>query len=98
VTAAYVAVAFALLEVAQRVFLRFETVEQMGRVALGVAVLGFPIAIVLAFVYDVTPKGIVRTPEDATDDPAYTEGPGYLWAVVVLLATLVGAALRFLRS
>ena len=55
--------------------------------------LGFPVAIVLAWTYDVSPEGIEKTPEDATGDPAYEAGPRMLWAALVLAASAIGTLL-----
>ncbi len=67
--------------------------EWAFRAVLGVAVLGFPAAIVLAWTYDVSPEGIEKTPEDATADPTYDAGPGRLWGVFVLAVGALGALL-----
>ena len=55
--------------------------------------LGFPVAIVLAWTYDVSPEGIEKTPEDATADPTYEAGPRMLWAAFVLAASAIGTLL-----
>ncbi len=94
VAIAYAAVAFAALEAVQLVLGRLAAPEIAWRVALGIAVLGFPIAIVLSFEFDVTDAGIVRTPEDATDDPTYDAGPWKAWAALVILAIAAGVLLR----
>lgn len=60
---------------------------------LGVAVLGFPAAIVLAWTCDVSLDGLEETPEDATADPTYEAGPWMLWAALVLVSITIGALL-----
>jgi hypothetical protein len=67
-------------------------------VVLGLAVLGFPLSIVLAWDFDMTWRGIVKTPEDATSDPAYKPGPPWGWLVLVSGTTMIGLALWVLRS
>lgn len=93
VAVAYVAAAFAVVQAADLWLPGSSAPDWALRFVLGVAVLGFPAAIVLAWTYDVTPEGIERTDEDATDDPGYDAGPARLWAVFVILASGVGIVL-----
>ena len=90
---AYVAATFAVVQAAE-LWLPGLGVPAWGlRAVLGAVVLGFPVAIVLAWTYDVTPEGIEKTPEDATVDPTYDAGPGKRWAAFVLVASAVGILL-----
>ena len=66
------------------------------RFVLGMSLLGFPLAMVLAWDYDITPRGIVRTPEDPPPE-ALPEPPVWRWVLGVVVAVAVGAALRSLR-
>jgi len=96
VAAAYVAVAFAGLQGMDVVLAGLEVPGWSYRLVMGVAVLGFPLAIVLAWAFDVTSRGIVKTPEDATADPSYEPGPPWIWLAVVSVATAGGLALWLL--
>ena len=91
---AYVAIVFAVLEAADFVVAGMADPERIDRALVGIAALGFPLTIVLAFLYDITPSGVVKTPEDATDDPEYDEGPGRRWGWVVVAAVILGLLLR----
>ena len=93
VAVAYVAAAFAVVQAADLWLSGSSAPDWALRVVLGVVVLGFPAAIVLAWTYDVTPEGIERTAEDATDDPGYDAGPARLWAAFVILASGLGIVL-----
>jgi hypothetical protein len=69
-------------------------------VVMGVVVLGFPFAVVLAWTYDLTPEGIVRTPDEIAPDPS--EAPDYrgcrfLRLLLCAYGVLVGLVFRSLR-
>ena len=96
----YIAVGFVLLEAVWLLVPMLGLVEDVSRIATGIVVLGFPFAVVLAWAYDLTPEGIVRTPDDPLYEPP--EGRSTLirrsaWLLFCLLAVLVGFILRSLR-
>jgi TolB-like protein len=64
VAVAYVVVAWVLIQVATQVFPFFEIPNWTVRLVVIALALGFPVALVLAWAYDLTPSGIKRT-EDA---------------------------------
>jgi len=66
VGAAYAAVAWLLAQIAATVLPAFNLSNEILRALLIVIGLGFPITIVLAWIYDLTPKGIQRT-DDMSD-------------------------------
>ena len=90
---AYASAAFAVVQAAQLWLPALGVPEAGLRAVMGAAVLGFPVAIVLAWTYDVTPDGIEKTPEDATADPAYDAGPRRRWAAFVLVTGALGIVL-----
>ena len=61
VAVAYVVVAWVLVQVATQVFPFFEVPNWTVRLVILGLVLGFPITVVLAWAYDITPSGIKRT-------------------------------------
>jgi len=87
----YVAVAYAVLEGAAA-FL--PAPGSAFRAVLGVVTLGFPLATVLAWDFDITSRGIVRTP-DEPDGPVETL-PVRRWAFFVAFWVAVGVAIRIL--
>lgn len=96
----YLAASFAFLEIVWFAFPRLGLVEDAGRVVTGIVVLGFPLAVVLAWTYDITPEGVVRTPDDpeATDP----EGRGPLlrrsaWLLFCAVLVAIGVVFRSLR-
>jgi len=61
VSAAYVVIAWLVLQVAATVFPIFETPAWVLQVFTVLLALGFPLAVVLAWAYELTPGGMVRT-------------------------------------
>lgn len=97
---AYLAAGFAVLEATWFTVPRVGWVEDVGRVVTGIVVLGFPLAVVLAWTYDLTPDGIVRTPEEGDRDPS--DGPDATgrrrsWILVCAFGVVVGLVFRSLR-
>jgi TolB-like protein/Flp pilus assembly protein TadD len=72
VAVAYVVVAWILVQVATQIFPFFEVPNWTVRLVIIALVLGFPIAVVLAWAYDITPSGIKRT-EDSGPASAIPE-------------------------
>ena len=61
VAVVYAAVAFALLEAADIIIPALGFAEWTIRWVIALALLGFPVTLILAWVYDVTPQGVIRT-------------------------------------
>ncbi|CAN5502432.1 hypothetical protein BH20VER3_BH20VER3_04530 [soil metagenome] len=61
VAIAYIVAAWVLIQVATQVFPFFEIPNWTVRLVIVALVLGFPIALILAWAYDITPAGIKRT-------------------------------------
>ena len=64
---AYAAVAFVLLQTGEIVLPAFDAPDWGLRLLVVLVLLGFPVAVALAWVYEITPKGIRRTPELAEE-------------------------------
>jgi TolB-like protein len=79
VGAAYVVIAWLLLQVAATVFPIFEAPGWTLRVVTIVLALGFPVALLLAWAYELTPQGVIKTEMTAaTADPVTPAGPSGL--------------------
>ena len=96
----YAAVAFALLEATDIVIPALGWPEWFIRWVIALAVLGFPVALILAWIYDVTPKGVVRTAPLHEDDQQKQAGrnpPRPMVSALLLLASgaLVAAGALF---
>lgn len=94
VAIAYGAVAFVLLQAGEIVLPAFAAPDWVLRLLVLVTFLGFPVALVLAWIYEITPQGIRRT-EDVEPHRGYAGRPGRvlprLGLLAVILVTAVGA-------
>ena len=92
VAAGYAAVAWLLIQIASTLFPIFEVPAWAMKALVVIVAAGFPVALILAWAFEITPKGIVRT-EDAAEGP---RRPGGAWIYVVLIGVAAAAALFFL--
>ncbi|MEO6968980.1 MAG: hypothetical protein ABI132_11095 [Rhodanobacteraceae bacterium] len=97
VAAAYAVVGWLLIQIATQVFPVFAFPNWVEQLVVILILIGFPIALVLAWAFDATPRGIVRTdtsPEDA--NPAAAAGSRRagiaIGAIGVLIALAAGGA------
>ncbi len=94
VAIAYGAVAFVLLQAGEIVLPAFAAPDWVLRLIVLVTFLGFPVALVLAWVYEITPQGIRKT-DDVEAYHGRTGRPGRvlprLALLAVILVTAVGA-------
>lgn len=100
VAGAYILVVWMALEIVLETSPVLGIPDWVPRVAIVLAIIGFPITVVLAWAFDLTPQGVVRTPslaQDVTDGPPPTRvvmqaGPARLAAVfgAGILVALVG--------
>lgn len=65
----YLIAAWLILQVADTMFSFMEVPSWAGRIVLGILALGFPLALVLAWAFEVTPEGLKRTSELQQDEP-----------------------------
>ena len=68
VAAAYAVASWLLIQIATQVFPFFEIPNWAVRLVVVVLSLGFPIAVILAWIFDITPQGIRRTDEINAED------------------------------
>ncbi len=92
VAIAYAAGAFVLLQAGEIVLPAFSAPEWGLRLLVVLVLLGFPVAMALAWIYEITPRGIRRTADLEAAGPVH-DRPGRLMPRVALLAlTIVTAA------
>jgi TolB-like protein/Tfp pilus assembly protein PilF len=92
----YAAVAFAALEAADIVIPALGLPQNAIRWVIALALLGFPVTLVLAWVYDLTPQGVIRTKaadEDQKGARVHLEPGRLLLSAVLLLVS--GAVLAW---
>src|SRR6478672_3841378 len=94
VAVAYAVVAWLLIQIATQVFPFFEIPNWAVRLVVLFIVIGFPIALVLAWAFELTPGGIKRTEEADRVYPGRARGRA--WIYVVISAGLLSAGLFFL--
>src|SRR5581483_5122505 len=100
VAAFYAAAGWLLVQVATQVFPFFDIPNEVVRWVVIVIALGFPLALVLSWVYELTPQGLKLESEIAAGDPVHREGARRLdrWIIVALtlavVALLVGLLWR----
>src|SRR5206468_2684024 len=78
-----------------QVFPVFEIPNWIIRLIVLLIILGLPIALVLAWTFEITPQGIKRT-ETADAMPAATQRKKRVWIYVVVIAGLLSIGLFFL--
>ena len=93
VAVAYLVVGWLLIQVATQVFPFLEIPNWMIRLVILLTALGFPIVLIIAWAFELTPEGIKRT-ESA--DAARQHSRGGVWIVVVVVAAALSLGLFFL--
>ena len=83
VAVTYIVVAWVLIQVATQVLPFYEIPNWTVRLVITALVIGFPIAVILAWAYDITPSGIKRT-EDAAPAGIAPAGPAPEKSIAVL--------------
>jgi len=98
VAIAYAVVAWLLIQIATQVFPFFEVPNWVVRLVVLLLVIGFPVALILAWAFEITPEGIKRA-EDVDLNQSITRRTGrkldFLIIAVLLLVIAVFAYQRF---
>src|SRR5436309_15596786 len=98
VAIAYAVVAWLLIQIATQVFPFFEIPNWVVRLVVLLLVIGFPVALILAWAFEITPEGIKRA-EDVDLSQSITRRTGrkldFLIIAVLLLVIAVFAYQRF---
>src|SRR5947208_2117555 len=91
---AYIVAGWALSQGIAQVFPVFDTPNWIIRLIVVLIIIGFPIALVLAWAFELTPEGLKRT-EDV--DPAATKNTkSHAWVYVVIIGALFSIGLFML--
>src|ERR1051326_4143613 len=94
VAVAYVVAGWALAQGIAQVLPVFDVPTWIVRLIVLLIVLGFPIALVIAWAFELTPEGLVRT--DEADEIALPPARRHAWIYVVAIAGAVSIGLFFL--
>jgi len=92
VAVAYAVVAWLLIQIATQVFPFFEIPNWSVRLIVLLIIVGFPIALIIAWAFELTPEGIKRTDEI---DPAQPHSRRGAWIYVVLIGAVISIGLFF---
>ena len=95
IAVAYGVVAWLVVQIATQVFPFFEIPNWAVRLVVLAAIIGFPIALFLAWAYEMTPEGI-KTTEAAEREAQPARSRSHTWVYVVLIAGALSAGLFFL--
>jgi TolB-like protein/Flp pilus assembly protein TadD len=93
VAVAYAVVGWLLIQVATQVFPFLEIPNWAIRLIILAIAIGFPVALIIAWAFELTPEGIRRT-EDA--DAAGQRSRGGIWMALVVIAAALSLGLFFL--
>ncbi len=93
VAVAYAVVGWLLIQVATQVFPFFEIPNWAVRLVVLVIIVGFPIALVISWAFELTPEGLKRADET---EPSLPSSRSHLWIYVVLVAAALSLGLFFL--
>jgi len=94
VAVAYAVVGWLLVQIATQTFPFFEIPNWAVRLVILAVVIGFPIALIIAWAFELTPEGVKRT-ESVTDIPRKSSG-SLAWIYVAGAAGLLSVAIFFL--
>src|SRR5215217_3744164 len=95
VAVAYAIVAWLLIQIATQVFPFFEIPNWAVRLVVLAIVIGFPIALVIAWAFELTPQGLKRT-EDIDLITSARQPRKRAWIFVVIIAGVMSLGLFFL--
>jgi TolB-like protein/Tfp pilus assembly protein PilF len=94
VAVAYAVVGWLLIQIATQVFPFFEIPNWAVRLVVLLIVIGFPIALVLAWAFELTPEGLKRT--ETADEVPRRAPATRAWIFVVIIAGAISISLFFL--
>jgi TolB-like protein/Flp pilus assembly protein TadD len=92
VAVAYAIVAWLLVQAASILFPTFEAPPWVMKVFVTAVILGFPVALILAWAFEMTPQGIRRAEEVPSREPK-TRKAGSQWTTIIVAAAVLAFAL-----
>jgi TolB-like protein/tetratricopeptide (TPR) repeat protein len=94
VAVAYCVIGWLLVQIATQVFPFFDVPSWTVRLVVLLIVIGFPVAIALSWMYDITPEGVKRTEESGPEQPvARAPGRKFDFLIIGIVATIAFVAL-----
>jgi len=95
VAVAYAIVAWLLIQAASILFPTFEAPAWVMKVFVTAVILGFPVALIFAWAFEITPEGIKRADEVSPDESMTRRRSWKLTAIIVLVAVVAAGLLIF---
>ncbi|HEY2711629.1 MAG TPA: hypothetical protein VGI60_03875 [Chthoniobacterales bacterium] len=95
VAAAYAVVAWLLIQAASIVLPTFEAPSWTMKVLLAALAIGFPVAVILAWAFEITPEGIKRAEEIQPNESATRNTGRKLVGITIVLAVIAASLLAF---
>src|SRR4051812_21784536 len=95
VAVAYAVVSWLLIQIATQVFPFFEIPSWAVRFVVLLLILGFPVALILAWAFEITPEGIKRAEDVDPNEPIRTHAGRKLAGITVALALVAAGLLAF---
>jgi TolB-like protein/Flp pilus assembly protein TadD len=92
VAVAYAIVAWLLIQAASILFPTFEAPPWVMKVFVTAVILGFPVALILAWAFEMTPGGI-RREEEVVPRESKAPKTGSKWTTIIVIAGVLAAAL-----
>jgi TolB-like protein/Flp pilus assembly protein TadD len=92
VAVAYAIVAWLLIQAASILFPTFEAPPWVMKVFVTAVILGFPVALILAWAFEMTPQGI-RREEEVAHRESKTPKAGSKWTAIIVVAAVAAAGL-----
>jgi TolB-like protein/Tfp pilus assembly protein PilF len=94
VAVAYAIVGWLLVQIATQVFPFLEIPNWVVRLVIALVAIGFPIALVIAWAFELTPEGIKRTEDVALSGERVPKK--HAWIYIVIIGAAISGALFFL--
>ena len=94
VAAAYAVVGWLIVQIATQVFPFFEIPSWVVRLVVLLIVIGLPIALIIAWAFELTPEGLKRT--EAADAVPTPRSAHRIWIYVVIIAGAISIGLFFI--
>src|ERR1700736_6522919 len=100
VAVAYAVVSWLLIQIATQVFPFFEIPNWAVRLVVLVLIIGFPVALILSWAFEITPEGIKRESEIVPNESITRHTGRKIVGITVVLAVIAAGMLAFqlLRS
>src|SRR6266511_4859169 len=92
VAVAYAIVAWLVIQAASILFPTFEAPPWVMKVFVSAVILGFPVALILAWAFEMTPEGVRRS-EEMPQRETKTPKTGSKWTAIIVAAAVLAAAL-----